>query len=58
VTQNLIFSFAENNDFVIFDIKTSEVVSKLNLQDHPRFDRMMHPVTYLNKLLFFGGKKM
>lgn len=57
VTQNFIFSLAERNDFVIYDLKTTEVVKKLNLGDG-QLDHMMHPVTYLNKLLFFGGKTM
>lgn len=58
VTQNLLFSLAENNDFVIFDIKTTDVVSKLNLEGQPIFERMMHPITYINKLLFYGGQTM
>ena len=43
---------------MIFDVKTSEVVSKLNLEGQPVFDQMMHPVTYINKLLFYGGQTM
>lgn len=58
VTQNLIFSLAEKNDFVIFDVKSTEVVKRFNFEGAPMFDRMMHPVTYVNKLLFYGGKKM
>lgn len=58
VTQNLIFSLAEKDDFVIFDVKSTEVVKRLNFEGAPMFDRMMHPVTYVNKLLFYGGKKM
>ena len=58
VTQNFIFSLAEKNDFVIFDVKSTHVVKKLTFDSAPQFERMMHPVTYVNKLLFFGGKKM
>jgi len=43
---------------VIFDIKTTDVVSKLNLEGQPIFERIMHPVTYINKLLFYGGQTM
>lgn len=58
VTQNMIFSLAEHNDFVIYDIQTGKVNQKLEFDKGFEVEKMMHPVTYVNKLLFIGGKKM
>jgi hypothetical protein len=58
VTQTFLFVLAEQNEFIMFDVKSTEVVKKINIPGTIRFERMMHPVTYVNKLLFYGGKTM
>jgi len=50
VTDKLIFSLAEAGEFIIFNTKTTEKISTHKFTT--AFDYMMHPVTYVNKLLF------
>jgi hypothetical protein len=52
VTGQFIFSLAEQGEFVIFNTQTAEAtVFDLGKE----FSLMIHPVTYINKLLFSGG---
>jgi len=50
VTDSIIFSLAEGGEFIIFNTKTCGKISTHMFT--PAFDVMMHPVTYVNKLLF------
>jgi hypothetical protein len=52
VTGNFIFSLAEQGEFMIFNTQTGEATSH-TFDTH--FTLMIHPVTYINKLLFAGG---
>lgn len=56
VTSELIFSLAENGEFIIFNIKSGQVVKKKQF-DH-EFETFMHPTTYVNKLLFSGDSHL
>ena len=50
VTDKIIFSLAEAGEFIIFNTQTASKISTHKFD--PAFDIMMHPVTYVNKILF------
>lgn len=52
LASEFIFSLAEGGEFIIFNIKTGAVIKKLNFAQD--FELMMHPTSYVNKLLFAG----
>jgi len=56
-TSKFIFSLAEQGEFLIFNTQNGQVVSKLTFENTD-FEIVMHPVTYVNKLVFGGGKTL
>lgn len=50
LSSELIFSLAEEGEFIIFNIRSGQIVMKKQFDKH--FDIMMHPTTYINKLVF------
>lgn len=56
VSSDFIFSLAEEGEFIIFNAKTAAIIQKKTFMHH--FEHMMHPTTYINKLLFAGGDKL
>jgi hypothetical protein len=56
LSSDFIFSLAQDGEFIIFNIKTGQIV-KRKLFDCD-FDIMMHPTTYINKLVFAGENKL
>jgi len=48
----MLFSLAEGGKFVTYDIKSGEVLRSLQLDNEP--SAFMHPMTYINKLLFLS----
>ena len=57
VTTNLIFSLAQEGEFIIFNTQSGKIVKQMTLANKD-LDSVIHPVTYVNKLLFAGGKTM
>lgn len=57
MTTNLIFSLAEEGEFLTFSTQTGKVVKRAQLDNH-ELTGIIHPVTYVNKMLFYGGTKM
>jgi len=53
VTSAFIFSLGKGGEFLIFNMKEDKAVRKLELD--PSVTEVMHPSTYVNKLVF-GGK--
>jgi len=45
-----LFSLGEQGQFISFDRKTGKIVREINFDDD--FSFMMHPKTYINKLVF------
>ena len=56
ISSDFIFSLAQDGEFIIFNIKTGQIVKKKKFDCD--FDIMMHPTTYINKLVFAGGNRM
>jgi U3 small nucleolar RNA-associated protein 21 len=56
LSSDFIFSLAEEGEFIIFNAKTGAIVQKKQFTTH--FESVMHPTTYINKLLFSGGSKL
>ena len=57
VTAKLIFSLAEQGEFLIFNTQTAKVVKRTQFENK-ELSGFIHPITYVNKMLFFGGNKM
>ena len=57
VTTNLIFSLGEQGEFLIFNVQTGSVVKRFQFKNRG-LTGIIHPVTYVNKMLFFGATKM
>lgn len=53
LSSEFIFSLAQEGEFIIFNARTGAVI-KRKIFDH-EFDVMMHPTTYINKLVFACG---
>lgn len=53
VSTEFIFSLAEEGEFIMFNAKNGQIVKRMKF-DH-EFDQMMHPSTYINKLVFAGA---
>jgi U3 small nucleolar RNA-associated protein 21 len=53
---DMIFSLQEGGNFTVFDLKTAKVLKKITLGFEASV--LMHPVTYINKLVFAGEGKM
>ena len=43
---------ADDGEFIIFNIRTGGIVKRKNFEES--FDLVIHPNTYVNKLLFAG----
>jgi U3 small nucleolar RNA-associated protein 21 len=56
LSTDFLFSLAEEGEFIIFNIKTGQIVKRRKFETS--FTVMMHPTTYINKLLFAGGSKV
>ena len=56
ISTDFIFSLAEEGEFIIFNAKTGAIIQKKTFMHS--FEHMMHPTTYINKLLFAGGDKL
>lgn len=48
----MLFALAEGGDFTTYDVKSGEVMRSLELENEP--SAFMHPMTYINKLLFLS----
>ena len=57
MTTKLIFSLAEDGEFLIFNVQTSSVVKRFQFENR-EMAGIIHPVTYVNKMLFYGANKM
>ena len=57
VTTNLIFSLAEEGEFLTFNTQSGKVVKRVQFENKD-LTGIIHPVTYVNKMLFYGGNKM
>jgi len=51
---DFIFSLAEEGEFIVFDRLKGNVIKKMNFDSH--FEGFIHPRTYVNKLVFYGGE--
>ena len=56
LSSDFIFSLAEDGEFIIFNIRTGTIIKKKKFDCD--FEIMMHPTTYINKLLFAGGNRI
>ena len=56
VSSEFIFSLAQEGEFIIFNTRTGAVIRKKQFK--VEFTIMMHPTTYVNKLLFAGKGQM
>ena len=59
VTNTFVFSLGEGGEFIVFSAKgenEGSVISKLQIDSDLNF--LMHPVTYVNKLVFAGKDKL
>jgi hypothetical protein len=56
LSTDFIFSLAQDGEFIIFNIKTAAIVRRKKFDCD--FDLMMHPTTYINKLVFAGGNRI
>ena len=54
VTTSLIFSLAEESEVIIFNTQSGQAVKTFNL-GNPELTGLIHPITYVNKMLFYGG---
>ena len=57
VATNLIFVLCEDGHFYTYSTQTGKEVRSMTLENK-ELSGLMHPVTYLNKLLFYGDKSM
>ena len=57
VTTNLIFSLAEDGEFITFNTQTGKIINRAQFENR-ELNGIVHPVTYVNKMLFYGGTKM
>ena len=61
VAGDLLFSLAEDGEFFVTNMTdkksgdAGKVIKTIKLDKS--LERMIHPITYVNKLLFYGGKK-
>ena len=61
VAGDLLFSLAEDGEFLVTNMTdkksgdAGKVIKRIDLDKS--LERMIHPITYVNKLLFYGGKK-
>jgi U3 small nucleolar RNA-associated protein 21 len=56
VTKSFIFCLCKEGQMTIFNTQTTEVVKQLSLK--MKFTGMIHPLTYLNKLVFWDQKQI
>jgi WD40 repeat protein len=56
LSSEFIFSLAQDGEFIIFNLRSGEIIKKK--QFNHDFEIMMHPTTYINKLVFAGGNKI
>lgn len=49
---SMLFALSEGGSFKSFDLKTGEVLREIQLEQEP--SHFMHPMTYINKFLFFS----
>ncbi len=56
LSTDFLFSLAQDGEFIIFNVKTGQVIKKKKFSND--FTIMMHPTTYINKLLFAGGSQV
>jgi U3 small nucleolar RNA-associated protein 21 len=56
VSKQYVFCLSEGGHFTIFNTQSSEVIK--TVQFDFEVTGMMHPLTYLNKLVFWGAGKM
>lgn len=56
LSTDFIFSLAQDGEFIIFNIKTAAIVRRKKFDCD--FDIMVHPTTYINKLVFAGGNRI
>jgi WD40 repeat protein len=56
LSSEFIFSLAQDGEFIIFNIRTGAIIKQKWFEDD--FEFMMHPTTYINKLLFAVGGKV
>jgi hypothetical protein len=47
---------AQEGEFIIFNIRTAAIVRRRRFDCD--FDVMLHPTTYINKLVFAGGNRI
>ena len=55
LSTDFIFSLAQDGEFIIFNIRTAAIVRRKKFDCD--FDIMVHPTTYINKLVFAGGNR-
>ena len=56
ISSDFIFSLAQEGEFIIFNIRTAAIVRRRRFDCD--FDVMLHPTTYINKLVFAGGNRI
>jgi U3 small nucleolar RNA-associated protein 21 len=56
LSSDFIFSLAQDGEFIIFNIKTAAIVKRKKFDCD--FDVMVHPTTYINKLIFAGSNRI
>ena len=56
LSSDFIFSLAQDGEFIIFNIKTAAIIKRKKFDCD--FDIMVHPTTYINKLIFAGGNRL
>ena len=56
LSTDFIFSLAQDGEFIIFNIRTAVIVRRKKFDCD--FDIMVHPTTYINKLVFAGGNRI
>ncbi len=56
LSTDFIFSLAQDGEFIIFNIRTAAIVRRKKFDCD--FDIMVHPTTYINKLVFAGGNRI
>lgn len=57
VAGDFIFSLAEQGEFIIFKTQTGQVVKRTQFENK-NLTGVIHPITYVNKMLFYGEKEM
>ena len=56
LSTDFIFSLAQDGEFIIFNIRTAAIVRRKKFDCD--FDIMVHPTTYINKLVFASGNRI